>query len=440
MIARKKLAWLKPLAAIIALLLSFVVSPVWAQSDSLDRIVVTVNGKPITETDVERRIRLMKFDARQASGTELADDVARVQAIETEISQLLKRQQADYSNITVSDTEVDSRLEELSGQNNISVQNFLAHFESQGLTEDDIKASLEEGLLDERLTQRVLIRRVQVRENEIDRYLKANQSEFEGSEQYNLSVIVIPDSNQMSFAARGNFRKLANEITFAIQSGRNFRQIAEAAVQVQGVESGDLGWIEVDNIAPEILAEISNIGVGDTVGPVKTGDRLVFAFVNDHIEAGLVNLPQIREYHLARIVLHASNEAGSAVIAEQLEDLRRTIIDGADFGSMAKLYSNDSTTRLAGGDMGWVSEDNLPFEYFQPLRSMKSGDISSVQILGNSVYILQLRGARIGSIEVSKRSVVREKLRALKLRSEANKWVDQLRAAATIKYRNTYGS
>ena len=126
MIARKRMAWLKPLSAIIVLALSFVISPVWAQSDSLDRIVVTVNGKPITETDVERRIRLMRFDARRSGGTELADDVARVQAIETEISQLLKHQEADHFNISVLDREVDSRLEELSGQNNISLHNFLA--------------------------------------------------------------------------------------------------------------------------------------------------------------------------------------------------------------------------------------------------------------------------------------------------------------------------
>ena len=193
MIARKRMAWLKPLSAIIVLALSFVISPVWAQSDSLDRIVVTVNGKPITETDVERRIRLMRFDARRSGGTELADDVARVQAIETEISQLLKHQEADHFNISVLDREVDSRLEELSGQNNISLHNFLAHFEDQGLTQDDVRASIEEGLIDERLTQRVLIQRVQVRENEIDRYLKANQSEFEGGEQYNLSLIHISE-------------------------------------------------------------------------------------------------------------------------------------------------------------------------------------------------------------------------------------------------------
>ncbi len=438
--ARKGKAWLKPLSVSVLLALSFVISSVWGQSDSLDRIVVTVNGQPITETDVERRIRLMKFDARRLDGTELTDDVVRVQAIETEISQLLKRQEAVYLDIHVSDREVDSRLEELSSQNNISLDDFLAHFESQDLTKDDIRFSIEESLMDERLTQRVLVRRVQVRENEIDRYLSANQSEFEGSEQYNLSVIVIPDSNQLSFAVRGNLRKLANEISLAFQSGTNFRQVAEAAMQVQGVESGDLGWIEVNDIAPEVLAEISKIGVGETVGPIKTGDRLVFALVSDHNETGVVNLPQIREFHLARIVLHAGNEAGSAVIAEQLEDLRRTIIDGADFGSMAKLYSNDDTTRLDGGDMGWVSEDNLPFEYFEPLRSMESGDVSPVQILGNSVYILQLRGIRIGSTEVSKRSVVRDRLRSLKLHSEAAKWVDQLRAVATIKYRKTYGS
>ena len=429
-----------PFAVSIFVVLPSISPMVWAQSDSLDRIVVTVNGEPITETDVQRRIRLLIFDEVQAGRPAPSAANARAQAIEKAISQLVKRQEANLIGISIADAEIASRLNELSDRNGISTEQLLTHFIEQGLTEADVSTSLEEILIDEELTRRVLARRVLVREEEVDRYLKVNNSEFESGEQYNLTIIVIPDHSQLTFATRRHFRQVAEEIAFEIDSGRDFRSVAIAVRQIDGIESGDVGWIDVGDIAPEVLQEVSKVKAGQHVGPVKSEDSLIFALVNDYRESGRVDLPEVREFHLARLVLISSNDAGAEVIAEQMEVLRGNIIDGADFSSLAKLYSHDNETRLDGGDMGWVSEDNLPFEYFEPLSTMQPGEISSVQTLGNTVYILHLRAVRTGSYESSKRSVVRERLRNLKLRNESAKWVDQLRSAATIKYRSNYGS
>lgn len=426
------------LAVSIFLVLPSFSSVVWAQSDSLDRIVVTVNGEPITETDVQRRIRLLIFDEVQAGRTAPSATNVRAKAIDRAISQLVKRQEARRFGIFIADAQISARLSELSDRNGVSTEQLMAHFVEQGLTEADVQTSLEEVLIEESLTRRVLSRRVLVREEEIDRYLKVNFSEFESGEQYNLTIIVIPDNNQLTFARRRHFRQVAEEIAFEMNSGRDFRSVAIAVRQIDGIESGDVGWIDVGEIAPEVLQEISKVNPSQHVGPIKSEGSLMFALVNDYREAGRVELPEVREFHLARLVLISSNDAGAEVIAEQMENLRGIIIDGADFSSLAKLYSHDNETRLDGGDLGWVSEDNLPFEYFEPLSTMQPGDISTVQVSGNSVYILQLRAVRTGSYETSKRSVVRERLRNLKLRNESAKWVDQLRSAAAIKYRSNY--
>lgn len=421
-------------------LLSLFSSMAWPQSDSLDRIVATVNGEPITETDVQMRIRLLIFDEMQAGRTPPSTANARSGALDRAISQLVKRQQATLMGISISDGQIAARLNEIGDQNDVSPDELLEHFVDNGLTMEDVRVSLEENLIDESLTRRVLARRVVVREAEIDRYLKVNNSEFEMGEQYNLTIIVIPDNNQLTFAARREFRRIAKEIAFEIKSGADFRAIAAAVRQIEGIDAGDVGWIEVSQIDPEVLRGISGAGLGGHIGPVKSEGSMIFALVNDHRKSGRVELPEVREFQIARIVLISSNDAGAEVITEQMEVLRRNILEGADFGSLAKLYSHDNETRQDGGDMGWVSEDNLPFEYSEVLRNMEPGQISTVQSIGNAVYVLKLQAVRKGSYESSKRSVVREKLRNLKLRNESAKWVDQLRSAAVIKYRNNYGS
>ena len=416
-------------------------SALWAQTGSVDSIVVTVNGEPITETEIQGRLRLMRFEALQAGAAmPPSEEAARSEAINHAISQLVKRQEAEFRGIVISDREIFARLQDIAAQNQIQPDELLARFEADGLTLGDVALSVEETLIDERLAAAVLARRINVREEEIDRYLAANPSEFDLSEQYHLTVIVVPNSDEMNFATKRRFRQIAEQIEDEMNKGTSFESIVGALGGVEGVNAGELGWIGVEDIETEVLGPLSNANIGSQLGPIKARDTLIFLKVNNHRRASQADLPEINEYHLARFVLYASNEAGAEAIAEQLEDYRRNIIEGADFASLTKLYSHDSETRPKGGDMGWISQDSIPFEFIEPLSAMQPGDVSEVQNFGTSVFIFELRGVRAGDFEVRKRSFVRDRLRNLKLRNESVKWVDQLRSAATIKFRSTFGS
>ena len=440
MMCRKKI--LMYVSLVVSLVTALILSPaLQAQTDSLDSIVVTVNGYPITETEVQSRLRLMRFEALQ-SGAALppTEEAARSQAIDHAISQRVKRQEAEFRGIVITNQDVFARFQDIAFQNQLQPDALLAIYEGYGLTSADVILSLQETLMDETLISAVLAGRVTVREEEVDRYLAANESEFDLSEQYHLTVIVVPDSEEMNFATKRRFRQIAEQVTDEMNNGTEFESIVEAIVGVEGVNAGELGWIGVEDIEPEVLVALSNAKVGSQLGPIKAGDTLIFLKLNDHRQASQADLPEVNEYHLARFVLYASNQAGAEVIVGQLEDYRSSIIEGADFGSLTKLYSHDSTTRPDGGDMGWISEDNLPYEFIEPLSTMQPGDVSEVQNFGTSVFIFELRGVRTGDLEVRKRSYVRNILRNLKLRNESVKWVDQLRSAATIKFRSTFGS
>ena len=428
--------WVQALACVIVAMC--VASPTLAQSGSLNRIVVTVNGEPITETDIERRIRILQFDALQANAAVPSSEQARARAIDTAISQVVKRQGAETMGFVVSDDEIDANIRQMGQQNGMSAAQLMEYFGEQGLSESDVRLVISENILEEIVGRRVLAQRIQVREEEIDRYLRVNDAEFERPEQYNLTLIVIDDAEDLSFTAKRRLRQVTQDIKFEINTGRDFISIASAARQVEGVDAGSLGWVNVGDIEPELLQELSKVTIGQHVGPIKSNDAMIFALVTGHREAGLVELPQIREFHLARLVLHATNEAGAEVITKQLEEIRRNIVSGGDFGSLAKLNSHDDETRSSGGDLGWVPEDNIPFEFLQPLLTMQVGDVSEIQRFGNSVFIFELRGERKGDYEVSKRSAVRDRLRNLKLRNESTKWIDQLKADANIKYRSNF--
>ena len=432
-LAIKKIAILSGLLALLAI--SFTVQ---AQSGTLDRIVVTVNGEPITETEIQVRMKVQIYETVQSGGKPLSADVARNQAIEGAISFLVQRQFARTINLSVASSEVTQRLNVLSEQRGQSPEELIRQVEAFGLARADVDSFLFEILLNDKLTQRVLLPRVRIREEEIDRYIGANSEEFAEVDEYNLNFIVISNPPVVTAEHRQLLLQVTREIEYELKRGTNFNEIARATRRIDGIDAGELGWVRSQDIAPELASAISQVPTNTSIGPIESDGTTFFALVRGHRENSGFTSQSIQQFHLARFVMHAGNEAGAEVIVEQLEELRQNIVDGADFGALAKLYSHDSDSRKNGGDIGWVSEDNLPLEYLRPLQNMDVGDISPVQRIQNSAYILQLRGVKLADVEEQKRSAVRRFLRNNKLRNEHAKWVDDLRASAKIVYRKNF--
>ena len=432
-LAINKIAILSGLLTLLAI--SFTVQ---AQSSTLDRIVVTVNGEPVTETEIQVRMKIQNYETVQSGVNPLSADVARNQAIEGAISFLVQRQFARTINLSVTSSEVTQRLNALSEQRGQSPEELIRQVEAFGLARANVDSFLFEILLTDKLTQSVLLPRVRIREEEIDRYIEANSEEFAEVDEYNLNIIVISNPPVVTAEHRQLLLQVTREIEYELKRGTNFNETARAARRIDGIDAGELGWVRSQDIAPELASAISQVPTNSSVGPIESDGNTFFALVRDHRKnSGFTSQP-IQQFHLARFVMHAGNEAGAEVIVEQLEEFRQNIIDGADFGALAKLYSHDSDSRRNGGDIGWVSEDNLPFEYLRPLQNMVVGDISPVQRIQNSAYILQLRGVKLADVEEQKRSAVRGFLRNSKLRNEHAKWVDDLRASAKIDYRKNF--
>ena len=411
-----------------------------AQNNALDEIVVTVNDEPITETTVQRNMRVLTYEASQAEGPELDSSTLRRFAIENAINFTLQRQFAVQNGIGVGQDEVDQRVHDLSEQAQIDRESFLGQFEAAGLNRADVLTTIERNLLTDRIVQRVIVPRVQLRDEEIERYRQANESQFSATTvEYDLSVIVISTPLGADAEHLKLLRELIGEIRQELRSGRDFNSVGNAAAQFDGIDSGSLGWVSSDSIEPTVIDAVSRVADGKFVGPLLIGSDTIYAVAQGRREVpSEVNAPPLHQFSLARIVLHASTEAGTAALTEELNNIRTNILQGGDFVALAKLHSHDIETKKDGGDLGWVSEDNLAFEYGQLLSRMQVGEISEVQQIGHSVFILQFNGVREADFDERIRAVIRNVLRDNKARNEQNNWIDNLRANASIDYKRKF--
>ena len=380
----------------------------------------------------------MRLEANQ-TGNAPIDDVLRQRAIEEEISFELQLRQLRIFGGQITWDDVVERLAVLSEQNGMTVEEFVDQFKSFNMVREDVETLVLQTLADEQLTQRVLIPNVEIREAEIDRYLRLNDAIFDqGASEYNLDVIVVRAGEVASSEHRQQLLQMAAEIESELKRGAKFEDIAITAQRIGGIDVGQLGWRRADDIAPELHAVISRRGNKRTVGPAEIDGNLIFARVRDVRSNPGVILPEVRQFRYAIIILQASNESGLELIQEQLENIRKNVQGGAEFSALAKLHSHDNRTRKKGGDLGWRSDDNLQFDHLQILSNLQVGDVSEVQVQQNTVYLLQLLGIREADVEERKRSYVRSILRNHKLNNERLKNLDQLRAQADIEYRTQF--
>ncbi|MCK5379394.1 MAG: peptidyl-prolyl cis-trans isomerase [Acidobacteria bacterium] len=73
----------------------------------------------------------------------------------------------------------------------------------------------------------------------------------------------------------------------------------------------------------------------------------------------------------------ASTEATRETLRRQMHELRRRILEGEDFGTLARLES-DSQTRLRGGRLGLASLDELQPEVSRVVATMEADSLSPV--------------------------------------------------------------
>ena len=420
------------------LVLNLAMQSVHAQSDVLDRILITVNGSPITESEIEQRSNFLIFLTSDGNQSSLTPDAARRQATDDAIVFRLLQQRANGIGIGLTSEEIDERIALEFESRNISEDVFLRNLSERGFSIDVFRRTVSETLLRDKLVQQIVTPRIFIRDEEIDRYISINQENFQPVDEFNLSVIVVSESLSMNFEQRQLLRQIVRDIEYEIDRGSDFYQVAVAASQFEGIQAGDLGWVRPTELDPVLAQRITPSKVPQIIGPIVSGSNIFFARINDHQTSIGPELPLVKELHLARIILQASNQAGTEVNMEQLKNLRRTILNGGDFGEIAKAYSHDSSTKQQGGDMGWLTEDSVPFEYLRPLADMEIGDVSPVQQIENIVFIIQFRGIRDASQEQRMRSLVRNRLRNIKLRNEASNWIDELRETADIDYRSVF--
>lgn len=104
------------------------------------------------------------------------------------------------------------------------------------------------------------------------------------------------------------------------------------------------------------------------------------------------SLPLIKtEYKIAEIVkMPPINIEEKLMVKEQLLDLRKRILKGENFSTLAVLYSQDPGSASKGGELGFYGRGQLYHEFEAVAYKLKEGEISNIVETEAGYHIIQL--------------------------------------------------
>ena len=126
--------------------------------------------------------------------------------------------------------------------------------------------------------------------------------------------------------------------------------------------------------------------------------------------------PQLAQpalYRVSQIFLPATlgdNESVAAARKQAQDLVKRAQAPKADFAALAKTYSQDTTTRAQGGDIGYVPLAQLTPEMRPAIEQLKAGDVSAPVQSAAGFHILKLVDLRAAGVTPFEQ--VKEELRA----------------------------
>ena len=141
--------------------------------------------------------------------------------------------------------------------------------------------------------------------------------------------------------------------------------------------------------------------------------------------------------HLRLIRLARIADENPAVLQQTAETIMQKLRNGADFGALAKEYSQDSR-KNQGGDWGWIARTDLRQELGNIAFSLEKGQFSEPVKLDNEIFILFLEDKRLAGIQPldEVRDQIEHTLISQMGREAQERWLERLRRDAYVRYYN----
>jgi len=421
------------LAALLALSAALAPAAATAQATApVDSIVAVVDEDVILRSELDRAVANITAQYADTPQQLPPREVLERQVLDRLVLARLQLARARDSGIRIGDAELAQAVQAVASRNRLTQDQLRDRLAADGLGFEEVRNSLREELLMERLRQRYVQSRVQVSEAEIDQLLAVREI---GGPEVRLAniVVALPEGATPEQVALA--QKKAADIKTVIERGElDFRAAAIRYSDAQNaLEGGEIGWRSLDQIPPAYVGLIQGLQPGQMSEPVRSpaGYQLI-----QLVETRQQGQQTITEFNSLGIMIRVTPTLPAEAARQRAEQIHARLVAGEDFGKLAKEFSDDTLSRNDGGDMGWFQVNAWGSAVGTQLSQLADGELSQPFQSDVGWHILKRIGTREQDVtEQNRRNQAREIIAQRKAEEEFERFLRQLRAEAYVESR-----
>jgi peptidyl-prolyl cis-trans isomerase SurA len=421
-----------------AALLLFFSAPAFAapadEVSQIDRIVAVVDKDVITYSELRDRIQIVLGQLEKQGAQRPPQDVLEKQVLERLISDRLQLQLASQTGLRVDDSQLDKTMERIAEQNKLSVSEFRAALENDGINYRKFREDMRNEIILARLREREVDNRVNVTEAEIDNLLTSQASRNEIRDEFDLSHILIRTPEESAPEELQKLRAKADEAMKRLQEGEDFAQIsARFSDAPNALEGGKLGWKNDTQIPKLFVDALKTLQAGQVTDIIRSPNGFHILKLNNR--RGAASPMLVQQTNVRHILIKPSEVVSDADAQHRLEDLKERIENGGNFAELARQYSEDGTA-AKGGELGWVNPGDTVPDFEKAMNALQPGQVSAPVRSPFGWHLIQVLERR--NQDMSKEAArlkARQEIRARKADEAYQDWLRELRDRAYVEYR-----
>ncbi len=249
------------LTASLALLLSFSLQSSASGTVIVDRVVAVVNNEIITLSDLQREEALKKVNA----------NTDERQLLEDMIDRKLQMDAAKRAGMDVTDKELADAIADIMKRNSLDAKRFEEALAKEGLTLDQYKSALREQMTLSRMIGKYVRSGIAVDEAEVRAYYDRNRKSYAVPEEVRLRQIYFPVPENATPDQIADIKSKALATCDRAKKGDDFLELVREHSQGAVSSDGDLGFMERQNLQPEIEKAARDLKAGEIAGPILCG-------------------------------------------------------------------------------------------------------------------------------------------------------------------------
>ncbi|WP_234384998.1 SurA N-terminal domain-containing protein [Allofrancisella guangzhouensis] len=351
----------------------------------INKTVAIVNNKPITSLELDQEVQKLQASNPQVAQFNTDELTIKRLALQDLISQSVLIQLAEQNNITISEQQLDSAIQEIAAKNGMSVDSLRLNLEASGMSFSKYKDKIRQQLMVNQLQQQAIAQQVYVSPEEIQKYLKKHQKEFYRQmspvKTYSLKnlIIALPDSKKARKDKIGLLKKLA----MAVNNGDiSFSDVVEQFSEAPNASTGGTVShpLKFDAIPSIYKTKVEKLKEGQASEPFIVNNTVQMIYIdNIHTQAPLLS-KEITKYYVYGIVIKVGGSMTEKGAKSSLDRALVALSSGEIFTKVAEKFNQDYDH--ADGEFGWVSTldtpPSLPPTAFAKLQTLKEDEFSDV--------------------------------------------------------------